>query len=253
MEKAKTNINLGKSGAGKSYILGYDIERFYQDGFFPVVLDKKNDHGPDPSKSYSQDNPKNKGLGPELGFSRIELSAAEMEQITKDFWIEMLDGLMKDGTPGIRITFERGDPDVQQNFVQFGNKLSNAILQLRGKVYFAVEEIRNFAPSQSNKSDFAALQTVITEGRSMNTGFGATTQFPQQVHFEIYNACNIYRVFYLGQKMENYKKLVSDRSQIKEMMRWSAEDRNYLYINDNTGDMEVRNSKGIGRRTNHVG
>ena len=239
METAKTKLFVGKSGFGKSYILGWEVEQYYSKGYTPVIIDKKNDHD---------------GLGEDLGFKKFEVGSKSIDYYGAKKLKALISKLIDNGVEGIIFTFPNGDPSIsQRDYITFANNLSNALLSIDEPIYFGLEEIRNFAPSQSNDADFHALQTVIVEGRSQDKIFGGTLQFPQQVHFKVFQAVNIYKIFGLGTDDNAYDKLSIKGKEREKMKNWSKDERKYLNIDENEGTKDFRSSADITRKTRHSG
>lgn len=239
METAETVINVGSSGFGKSYIQGHDIEEFFSDGIFPIIVDKKMDH---------------EQLAASLGFKKLKLGHQAASKLEAERLQTILERLKQNGASGVLFTFKRGDFDLlEEDRIRFVNELSKALLSVSWPNLLVLEELRNYAPSQSNDSKFHALRTIISEGRSVNTMFGATCQMPQQVHFKVFQVANIYRVFGLGNSNNKYQKLGIKGDLRSRMKNWSRSEFKYVYMNENRGLREVRSSSDISRRTEHSG
>lgn len=239
MEKAESKIFVGVSGFGKSWIMGKDIEDFFADDFFPVVIDKKRDHTE---------------LGNYLGFKAVEVGPKTINNFDAEQWKALIKQCKDKGFSGVMIQPDQANPNIgQDDLVQLCNTVAYALLACDFKTYYGVEELRNYAPAQSNDKDFNALKTIIVEGRSQDVVFGGTCQFPQQVHYKVFDAVPILYVFGLGKKDNKYQKLSISGSTRREMKSWSREDRNYLKIDQNAGEESIESSKGISRSTPHSG
>jgi hypothetical protein len=239
METAKSKIFVGVSGFGKSWIMGYDIEEWFSKGFFPIVIDKKRDHT---------------SLGKHLNFKAVKVGDKSIENVGANKWKKLIKQTKKKGYGGIMIQPDKANPEIDQDdLIKLCNTISYAVLSLNFPVYFGVEEIRNYAPAQSNDKDFNALKTVIVEGRSEDVVFGGTCQFPQQVHHKVFNSAPILYVFGLGIDDKKYSKVSISGSTREKMKNWHKQDRKYLKINQNSGTQEIKSSKNISRSTPHSG
>lgn len=238
MEQQDACLNVGSSGFGKSYIQGYDIEQKFRSGFFPIIIDKKLDH---------------EKLGAQLGFKRLDIGKKTIDSWGAQEFNSLIEKLIKQGSAGIIFTFPDADFNIsERDRVQVVNEIAKATLSLSTDAFFVLEEIRNFAPAQTNEREFNAVRTIINEGRSKDVAFGGTCQFPQQVHYKVFQAVQTYRVFGLGSGNSKYDKL--SISQYREDMKgWTSDSRKYLLIDENKGIREVRSSKNVQRRTEHSG
>lgn len=239
METAESKIFVGVSGFGKSWMMGWDIEQFFSKGFFPVIVDKKKDHT---------------ALGSHLGFKAITVGKTAIDNMDPDKWQNLIKNSKKDGAKGLVIQPKEAEANIsQEDLIEMANQIAYAILSIDDKIYFGLEEIRNYAPAQSNDKAFNAVKTVIVEGRSKGIVFGGTCQFPQQVNYKIFDAVPHHIVFGLGTKDNKYQKLSINGETRRKMKNWKVEDRNYLEINQNKGTEEIKSSKDVTRQTPHSG
>lgn len=245
MEDADTVLNLGTSGTGKSHILGADIEEWHEDPDheFTLIVDKKNDH---------------QGLSAQMGFEKYEIRASmiDSDKFDRDFWIEFLESAVYAGKPGARITFTKRDYPTKSQFRKLGDMLADACFIADVNCGLVIEEISNFAPSECGEAEIENLETYISECRSEDKKFGATTQYPQKLHYLIRKAPNKIRCFYLGQDERDYKKVTSRRF-YQKMMEWSEEEikekHRYLFQDQNIGLIEFRDAGYVDRKTVHSG
>lgn len=238
MEQQEACLNVGSSGFGKSYIQGYDIEQKFSSGFFPIVIDKKLDH---------------RKLGAQLGFKRFNIGSKTIENWGAEEFKALIEKLIKADAPGVIFSFPNADFEItERDRVEVVNEIAKATLSISSEMFFVLEEIRNFAPAQTNERDFNAVRTIINEGRSENVAFGGTCQFPQQVHYKVFQAVQTYRVFGLGSSDNKYDKLSISKHK-EDMKDWTRTSRKYLLIDENKGIKEVRSSKNVQRQTEHSG
>jgi len=238
MEQQDACLNVGSSGFGKSYIQGHDIEQKFGNGFFPIIIDKKLDH---------------EKLGAQLGFKRLDIGKKTIDSWGAEEFHSLLEKLIQSGSAGVIFSFPDADFEIsERDRVKVVNEIAKATLSLSTDAYFVLEEIRNFAPAQTNEREFNAVRTIRNEGRSKNVAFGGTGQFPQQVHDKVFQAVQTYRVFGLGSGNSKYEKL-SITEYRDDMKGWTSDSRKYLLIDENKGIREVRSSKNVQRRTEHSG
>lgn len=238
MKQQDAVLNVGSSGFGKSYIQGYDIEQKYKNGFFPIIIDKKLDH---------------KKLGAQLGFKLFKIGEKTIDAWGASEFSKLLEQLVRKGAAGVVFTFPDASFEIgERDKVEVVNEIAKATLSLSADSLFVLEEIRNYAPSQTNERDFNAVRTIINEGRSENVAFGGTCQFPQQVHYKVFRAVQTYRVFGLGSNDSQYDKLSISKYR-DDMKTWTSDSRKYLLIDENKGVREIRSSDSIRRRTEHSG
>jgi len=238
MQQQDAVLNVGSSGFGKSYIQGYDIEQKFSEGFFPILIDKKDDH---------------EKLGAQLGFKKFVIGKKTIDSWGASEFSSLLEKLVKNGASGVVFSFPDAAFEItEKDKIEIVNEIAKATLALSTDSLFVLEEIRNYAPAQTNERDFNAVRTIINEGRSENVAFGGTCQFPQQVHYKVFQAVQTYRAFGLGSSDNKYDKL--SISEYKEdMQNWTQGSRKYLLIDENKGIKDIRSSEGINRRTEHSG
>lgn len=224
MKYSQSTLLAGKSGAGKSYYAGYQLER---ETNFVVLLDKKNDHD---------------DLADHLGYVKLEISEPVLDALTPHQLESAFRAIRRRRIRGVRIVPDK----LATRYEDLGNLVAGAVLEMRG-VTLAVEELKNYAPDRTGRDQIKELLNVVSEGRSQDIRLLGTTQFPQQLHYMIYYNCNIYYVFYLGKRDRNYEKFTDNQDLIDEMKDSAVEDRKYIYIDDNEGIEEIRDSRGIDR------
>ncbi|MFB6095338.1 MAG: hypothetical protein ABEJ71_02660 [Halodesulfurarchaeum sp.] len=226
MEFSQSTLIAGKSGTGKSYLAGHHLER---ETNFVVLLDKKNDH---------------EDLAEHLGYVKLTINERVLDRLSPVQMEKIFRMVRRRRIRGIRIVPDK----LATRYEDLGNLVSRAVLEMR-KVTLAVEELKNYAPDRTSRDDIKSLLNVVSEGRSQDVRLLGTTQFPQQLHYMIYYNCNLYHVFYLGKRERNYEKFTDNKELIGEMKKAAIEDRKYIYIDDNQGVEEIRDSKGIDRRS----
>lgn len=224
MQFSHSTLIAGKSGAGKSYYAGYLLER---ETNFVVLLDKKGDH---------------EDLAEHLGYIKLTINEDTLDRLTADHFEQIFRHVRRRKIRGIRIVPDK----LATRYEDLGNKVSHAVLQLTN-ITLAIEELKNYAPERTSRQDIKHLLNVVSEGRSNDIQLLATTQFPQQLHYMIYYNCNIYHVFYMGKQDRNYERFTDNQNLIDEMKDSAVEDRKYIYIDDNRGVEEIKNSRNIKR------
>ena len=247
MKNSEQKLVVGGSGYGKSWKVGWDIEQALEDGYFIVLLDKKLDH----TGLVSQTE----------GFVDLEekIDSSMAEDLSIEFFQELFSGLKSQGKRGIRLKFQRIDPDL--DLVEIGDKVARSVLPLDFKILAVYEELRNFTPNTlegGSPKEFKGITTLISEGRSEDKRFEGTCQTFKQIHTEMREVSKFFEVFKIDDKPESYFHVFSKNNPdhkevVREICSSSQEERKYIHYHDPTNSLEVKTSNGLDRKTDHSG
>ena len=255
MKEARHTMYAGKSGFGKSYMAGGDFEELViDDGFFGIILDIKPTNEDDEIGDH-------RGISQELDFVRIHIeSAGDIEDASVQDFKELVMKAYDVGKQGIRFTADITIPEVEDSMPMLGDKLCRAVMRLNFECVTLIEEVQYVAPHSSqggSKQDFRGLMSVLGLGRTSGKLVKMTSQEFGKVHTAVYGECNLYKILFMGKKDRKYDKVLDtsdpeDKAAIQEIINSKKKERKYIYYDSNIGVTEVRSSKGLKRRTQHI-
>jgi hypothetical protein len=257
LKRAENHFVCGISGTGKSYYVGKLVEDLVvDDGFFCILLDPKFGEGGE----YGD----HKGLSEDLGFAHERIDSVFIDGLLESKDVEdkaqrLIESAKSKGFNGVRFTFESLDIDMTTDKMrQFAEKIARFGLMLDGKVLLVEEECHNFIPHTQrggSVKDIKVQSKFIDEGRKINKRAILSTQKPTKANKDIYSLCQLYHVFFMGETLSDYTKVLPKdyRERYRDATSWDVESRNMILYNRNDSSLEVKNVDGLSRRTRHSG
>jgi DNA helicase HerA-like ATPase len=226
-KKADIRFYAGKTGTGKSWFAGYEVEQLLNEGKYVVVFDPHNEHG----------------FGQKYPFAKLVVGEETLKRLDRKKAFEILKHYQQQGK-NLRIVTNKLYID---QYMQLIDYFSWAILELHNIVFF-IDECKDVAPNEQGAP--IELKKLVTEGRKFGCDIIMVAQRPAMIDTTLISQANSYYIFQMTDinDLQRIRGYVNDVEIIKNL-----KNREYVYVDTDKNTEQKLTTNGLHRATKHRG